>query len=102
MNDYVIHGLTAGNNDVELPIPVVKEIAIIHKMLNSFPKNIYKVKGTLVYATSNPILWKSDLHWINRKFTGLKVIPFPSSHLFPLEYPESTAKNINRCLTFFK
>ena len=102
LNDYVIHGLTAGKNDVELTIPVAKEVAIFHKMLTSFPKNIYKVKGTLVYAASNPILWKSDLHWINRKFTGLKVIPFPSSHLFPLEYPESTAKNINRCLNFFK
>ena len=98
LNDYVIHGLTAGKNDVELTIPVAKEVAIFHKMLTSFPKNIYKVKGTLLYAARNPILWPSDLRWINRKFAQLQVFPFPGSHLFPLENPESTALMIKRCL----
>jgi len=98
LNDYVTHGLTEKANDVELTIPVAKEVAIFHKSLTSFPKNIYKVKGTLVYAAKNPILWPSDLRWINRKFAHFQVIPFPGSHLFPLENPESTSLMIKRCL----
>ena len=98
LNDYVTHGLTETDNGVELTIPVAKEVAIFHKSLTSFPKNIYKVKGTLVYAAKNPILWPSDLRWINRKFAYLQVIPFPGSHLFPLENPQSTALMIKRCL----
>lgn len=98
LNDYVTHGLTDGKNDVELTISVAKEMAIFHKMLTSFPKEVYQVKCTLVYAAKNPILCKSDLHWINKKFTELKIIPFPGSHLFPLENPESTALMIKRCL----
>ena len=98
LNDYVTHGLTDGKNDVELKISVEKELAIFHKMLTSFPKNVYKVKCTLVYAAKNPILWESDLRWIKKKFTELNVIPFPGSHLFPLENPESTALMIKRSL----
>ena len=98
LNDYVNHGLTETDNDVKLTISVAKEVAIFHNSLTSFPKNIYKVKGTLLYAARNPILWPSDLRWINRKYTQLKVIPFPGSHLFPLENPESTALRIKRCL----
>ena len=98
LNDYVTHGLTDGKNDVELTISVAKELAVFHKMLTSFPQDVYKVKCTLVYAAKNPILWRSDLRWISKKFTKLKVIPFPGSHLFPLENPESTALMIKRCL----
>ena len=98
LNDYVTHGLTETDNDVELTISVEKEVSIFHNTLTSFPKNIYKVKGTLLYAARNPILWPSDLRWINRKFAQLKVFPFPGSHLFPLENPESTALMIKRCL----
>ena len=98
LNDYVSHGLTDGKNDVELTISVEKELAVFHKMLTSFPQDVYKVKCTLVYAAKNPILWRSDLRWISKKFTKLQIIPFPGSHLFPLENPESTALMIKRCL----
>jgi pimeloyl-ACP methyl ester carboxylesterase len=98
LNDYVTHGLTDGKNDVVLTISVEKELAIFHKMLTSFPQDVYKVKCTLVYAAKNPILWRSDLSWIIKKFLKLQVIPFPGSHLFPLENPESTALMIKRCL----
>ena len=98
LNDYVTHGLTETDNDVKLTISVEKEVAIFHNSLTSFPKNIYKVKGTLLYATRNPILWSSDLCWINRKFAQLQLFPFPGSHLFPFENPESTALMIKRCL----
>ena len=100
LNDYVTHGLTEGKNDVELTISVEKELAIFRNMLTSFPKDVYKVKCTFVHATKNPIIWQCDLHWINKKFTDLNVIPFPGSHLFPLENPASTALMIKRCLSF--
>jgi pimeloyl-ACP methyl ester carboxylesterase len=98
LNDYVSHGLTDGKNDVELTISVEKELAVYHKMLTSFPQDVYKVKCILVYAAKNPILWRSDLRWISKKFAKLQIIPFPGSHLFPLENPESTALMIKRCL----
>ena len=100
LQDYVKHGLNAVKQGLELKIPVEKEVAIFHKMLTSYPKSIYKVSGTLVYAVKNPVLWASDLRWIKRNFTQLNLIPFPDSHLFPLNYPESTAQIINRCLKF--
>jgi hypothetical protein len=90
--------LIPGKQGVELTITVEQEVAIFHKMLTSYPKSIYKVWGTLVYAVKNPVLWGSDLRWIKRNFTQLKLIPYPDSHLFLLNYPESTAQIINRCL----
>lgn len=98
LNDYITHGLILGKNGLKLSISVEKEVAIFHNMLTSIPKLVYKVRGTLIYATKNPILWASDLRWIKRNFTKLNLIPFPDSHLFPLDYPESTAKMIIRCI----
>ena len=98
LNDYVTHGLINGINDVELTISVEKELAIFRKIPTSLPKGVFKVKCILVHAAKNPIIWKSDLRWINKNFIDLKVIPFPGSHLFPLENPESTALMIKRCL----
>ena len=98
LNDYVTHGLILEKQGVALTITVEQAVAVFHKMLTSYPKSIYKVRGTPVYAVKNPVLWESDLRWIKRNFTQLKLIPFPDSHLFPLNYPESTAQIINRCL----
>ena len=100
LKDYVTHGLIPGKQGVELTITVEQEVAIFHKMLTSYPKSIYKVRGTLVYTVKTPVLWGSDLRWIKRNFTQLKLIPFPDSHLFPLNDPESTAQIINRCLKY--
>ena len=100
LKDYVKYGLIPEKNGVELAITVEQEVTIFHKMLTTYPKSIYKVRGTLVYAVKNKALWASDLRWIKRNFTQLRLIPFPGSHLFPLNYPESTAQIINRCLKF--
>ena len=98
--DYVTHGLTSVKNGVQLTISVEKEVAIFRTMLTSYPESVYKVPGKLVYAARNPILWPTDLRWIKRKFPEMQLIPFPGSHLFPLENPESTALLIERCLKF--
>ena len=94
------NGFPAKTYSVLITITVEQEVAIFHKMLTSYPKSIYKVRGTLVYVVKNPVLLASDLRWIKRNFTQLKLIPFTDSHLFPLNYPESTAQIINRCLMF--
>jgi len=98
INDYVTHGLISGEKGLELSIPVEKEVAIFNKMITSLPKSVFNVEGTLIYASKNPILWTTDLCWIKKQFTQLKFIPFPASHLFPLEFPESTARMIIRCI----
>ena len=86
LQDYVEHGLTAVKQGLEL------------KLLINYPRSINKVRGTLFYAVNNPILWSSDLHWIKRKLPEIQVNPFPGTHFFPLENPESTANLINRCI----
>ena len=98
LNDYVTHGLKKNKNGVELTIPVVKEIAIFHNFLILYSKCLRNVKGSLIYGAKNPILWASDLSWINHNFVNLKLLPFPGSHLFPFENPKSTALMIKRCL----
>ena len=98
LNDYVTHGLKKNKNGVELTIPVVKEIAIFHNLLILYSKCLRNVKGSLIYGAKNPILWASDLSWINQNFVNLKLLPFPGSHLFPFENPKSTALMIKRCL----
>ena len=98
LNDYVTHGLKKNKNGVELTIPVVKEIAIFHNSLILDLKCLRNVKGFLIYGAKNPILWASDLSWINHNFANLKLLPFPGSHLFPFENPKSTALMIKRCL----
>ena len=98
LQDYVDHGLTAVKKGLELKIPVEKEVAIFHNLLLSYPRSINKVRATLFYAVNNPILWSSDLHWIKRKLPEIQVNPFPGTHFFPLENPESTANLINRCI----
>ena len=102
LNDYVTHGLTSAKNGVKLKISVEKEVAIFRNMMTSFPETVYKVRGTLVYAARNPILWPTDLRWIKRNFPELQVNPFPGSHLFPLENPEATARMIIRCIQSVK
>ena len=98
LQDYVEHGLTAVKQGLELKIPVEKEVAIFHNLLLSYPRSINKVRATLFYAVNNPILGLSDLHWIKRKLPEIQVYPFPGTHFFPLENPESTANLINRCI----
>ena len=98
LNDYVTHGLKKYKNGVELTIPVVKEIAIFHNSLILYAKCLRNVKGSLIYGAKNPILWASDLSWINHNFVNLKLLPFPGSHFFPFENPKSTALMIKRCL----
>ena len=98
LNDYVTHGLKKNKNGVELTIPVVKEIAIFHNSLILYSKCLRNVKGSLIYGAKNPILWASDLSWINHNFVNLKLLPFPGSHFFPFENPKSTALMIKRCL----
>ena len=98
LNDYVTYGLNENENGVELTIPVLKETAIFNNSLILYPKIMRSVKGSLIYAAKNPILWSSDLRWINRNFYNLKLFPFPGSHLFPFNNPESTALMIKRCL----
>jgi len=98
LKDYVKYSLFERGNGVELKISVEKEVAIYRNILTKYPNSLYNVKGVIAYGAKNPILWKSDINWIKRKFTKFKVIVFPGTHFFPLENPESTALFIKRHL----
>ena len=74
------------------------ELEIFRNFIINYPNTVFNVKGVLVFGANNPIYWKSDLNWINKKFHNLNIIPFPGSHLFPLEHPESTAMLIKRLI----
>ena len=98
LEDYIKHGLAEKENGFELKIPVKKEIAIYRSLLTEYPSSLYNVKGVIAYSTKNPILWKSDLNWIKKNFKKINIYPFPGTHFYPLENPESTANLINRVL----
>ena len=98
LQDYVEHGLTTVKQGLELKIPVEKEGAIFHNLLLSYPRSINKIRAILFYAVNNPVLGLSDLHWIKINLPKIQVYPFPGTHFFPLENPESTANLINRCI----
>ena len=100
LKDYVNYGLVEKGNGYELKIPVKKEIAIYRKLLTEYPSKIYQVKGVIAYGVKNPILWESDLNWINNNFKNININPFPGNHFFPLENPESTAMYIKRYIDY--
>ena len=84
LNDYVTHGLKKNKNGVELTIPVVKEIAIFHNSMILYSKCLRNVKGSLIYGAKNPILWASDLSWINHNFVNLKLLPISRFTFIPI------------------
>ena len=96
--DYIKYGLVEQGSEVKLAIPVKKEVAIYRKHLTNYPNAIYNVNGVIIYGVKKPIHWCSDINWITKKFTNMKIYPFPGSHFFPLENPESTANIIKRFL----
>jgi len=98
LQDYVKYGLVEVENGLILKIPVKSEVAIFRNFIIKYPRSIFNVNGVLAYGVKNSIYWKSDLRWINKKFRKLKIIPFPGTHLFPFENPESTAMLIKRFL----
>ena len=98
LSDYVKYGLVEQGNKVKLEIPVKKEVAIYRKLLTKYPHSVYNVNGVIIYGARYPIYWRSDINWIKKKFTNIEIFPFPGSHFFPLENPESTAILIKRFL----
>lgn len=98
LKDYVENGLITTAKGVELLISKDKEVAIFHKLLLTYPDKIKSVVGTCVYAVNNPIIWNSDLKWINYYIPKMEIIPFPGTHFFPLEYPLASAKLIGRII----
>jgi len=98
LQDYIKYGLVEQGSEVKLKIPVKKEVSIYRKLLTNYPNSVYDVNGVIIYGAKNSIYWLSDINWIKKKFTKMKIYPFPGNHFFPLENPESTAKLIKRFL----
>ena len=98
LEDYIKHGLVQIGNELKLKIPVEKEIAIYRKLLIKYPNSVYNVNGLIIHGATNPIHWNSDIRWFKKKFVNIDIYPFPGSHFFPLENPQSTAMLIKSFL----
>ena len=62
------------------------------------PKNLFNIKGTIIYGVDSNVFHKADVDWWTKKFTEFTMEAFPGEHLFPLEQPNETAELINKYL----
>ena len=96
LNDYVMHGISQKNQQLQLSFDAQVEANIFRNIpsnLSSY-KNKLTIPATLVYGTETDVF----PHHIFSRFVKLnkhiKLQTTPGGHMFPLESPEHTAKLI--------
>ena len=63
-----------------------------------FGQYLFKSNMVSIDRTGKAKTMRKMILDVKKKFTNMKIYPFPGNHFFPLEHPESTAKIIKRFL----
>ncbi|WP_158969447.1 alpha/beta fold hydrolase [Paraglaciecola sp. L3A3] len=95
---YINHGLVKVGSQCELTFSPQVEADIFNHAVTRLPKDLSKVKGTIIYAKHSNVFGQSDVKWWQKNHPHFKLICFDGYHLFPLEQPEKSAKAINQIL----
>ncbi len=93
--DYVDHGFIPSETGVELAFNQNIEADIINHIVLRIPKLCPSVPGTVIYGSKSDTFHSGDLRWWNKKIPHFDTVSVDAGHLFPLEFPELTAKTIN-------
>ncbi|MDU0355025.1 alpha/beta hydrolase [Paraglaciecola aquimarina] len=96
---YINHGLKPAGDNVELTFSRQVEADIFRHAVTRLPKDLSKVKGTIIYAKHSNVFGPSDAKWWQKKHPHFNLLCFDGYHLFPLEQPEKAAQQINQLLT---
>ncbi len=93
--DYLRHGFVDVPDGVRLAIPVATEVAIFREVcLNWFPyRRPLRVPGALVAGERSDVTGKGFDERLARRH-GLVRIVVPGGHMFPLERPLETAREL--------
>ncbi|MDP7593786.1 MAG: alpha/beta hydrolase [Litorilituus sp.] len=103
LRDYVSHGIVARNDQLELAFSAQVEANIFRYMpdhLSSY-KNKLQVPATLVYSKHAPVFPVSFFKKFIKLNPNINLESASGGHLFPLEYPEDTAKLITNLIQSF-
>ena len=95
---YIEHGLTKSGEQFELTFSPQVEADIFNHAPTRIPKDLSKVKGTIIYAKNSYIFGQSDINWWKKKHPHFNLICFDGYHLFPFELPEKAAQEVNNLL----
>jgi pimeloyl-ACP methyl ester carboxylesterase len=99
LQDYVNHGTKPYNNGIKLTFSADTEISIYRTL----PDNLYQIKNgltvpsALIYGSNSKVVSPSRLNYMKNK-VGVYLDMVEGGHLFPLEYPEATAKKIEQTI----
>jgi pimeloyl-ACP methyl ester carboxylesterase len=95
---YIEHGLTQTAEQFELTFSPLVEADIFSHVPTLIPKDLSKVKATIIYAKNSNIFGQSDINWWKKNHPHFELICFDGYHLFPFELPEQAAQEVNRLL----
>jgi len=96
--NYIDHGLEEDDEQFKLIFSPQVEADIFSHVPTQIPKDLSKVKGTIIYAKNSNIFGQSDINWWKKKHPHFNLICFDGYHLFPFELPELAAQEINRLI----
>ena len=96
--NYIDYGLAQIGEHFELTFSPEVEADVFKHAPTRIPKDLSKVKGTIIYAKNSNIFGQSDIEWWKRRHPHFKLICFDGYHLFPFEQPEKAAEVINDLL----
>lgn len=96
LEDYVSHGITERNEQLELVFSAQVETDIFRNLaenLSSY-KNQLKVSACLIYADQTDVCPHKFFKKFAKLNKNIQLTTTPGGHMFPLEQPEETAKLI--------
>lgn len=100
LQDYVSHGITERNNQLELVFSSEVEADIFRNLatnLSSY-KNKLSVPATLIYADKTDVFPHSYFKKFSNLNKNMQLLTTQGGHMFPLEHPEETAQLITNVI----
>jgi pimeloyl-ACP methyl ester carboxylesterase len=101
LQDYVTHGTAPWNNGIKLTFNADTEISIYRTLPDNLQqgKKRLTVPSALIYGANSKVVGSSRLSYMKNK-VGVYIDEMEGGHLFPLEYPEATAKKIEQTIVY--
>lgn len=98
LKDYVIHGTVQAHDGVHLRYSAETEVEIYRTIPHTIKhaKDLQAVPGTFLYGENSNVVRPRIIKAMNKM--GFETHKMPGGHLFPLEFPEQTARKINEII----
>lgn len=101
-SDYIKYGFEPFEGGVKLVYDTDVEYKVFQYMPTFFAPIKMKMPAYFIHALYGDVARISNVNWIKRNFTGIELIPFNGSHMFPFEKPEETVTLIKTLISSTK